>query len=324
MKNRYDESNKVTILSILLNIGLTIMKIVAGFIGNSSAIIADGLHSASDIITSIGILIGNKISRKPRDEEHQYGHEKAESLVSFILAAVLIIVALEIGYNGAIELFNINTIEVPSVLPLIVALISIGVKEYQYQITIRVANKINSSSLKADAWHHRSDAFSSVAAFIGIGGAMLGYKILEPIATIVVAVIVCKVALEIFINAMNELMDVSISEEEEKKILEYCKNTNGVKHIKTMRTRKHGAFAYVDLVICVDGNLTVIQGHDIASDLEKKLIDEISLIKGITVHVEPCNNKVDSCDKEISKEPQILEEHICTECNSKDCLNNGK
>ena len=167
-------------------------------------------------------------------------------------------------------------------------------------------------------------AFSSVAAFIGIGGAMLGYKILEPIATIVVAVIVCKVALEIFINAMNELMDVSISEEEEKKILEYCKNTNGVKHIKTMRTRKHGAFAYVDLVICVDGNLTVIQGHDIASDLEKKLIDEISLIKGITVHVEPCNNKVDSCDKEISKEPQILKEHICTECNSKDCLNNGK
>ena len=153
---------------------------------------------------------------------------------------------------------------------------------------------------------------------------MLGYKILEPIATIVVAVIVCKVALEIFINAMNELMDVSISEEEEKKILEYCKNTNGVKHIKTMRTRKHGAFAYVDLVICVDGNLTVIQGHDIASDLEKKLIDEISLIKGITVHVEPCSNKVDSCDKEISKEPQILKEHICTECNSKDCLNNSK
>ena len=110
MKNRYDESNKVTILSILLNIGLTIMKIVAGFIGNSSAIIADGLHSASDIITSIGILIGNKISRKPRDEEHQYGHEKAESLVSFILAAVLIIVALEIGYNGAIELFMLRNV----------------------------------------------------------------------------------------------------------------------------------------------------------------------------------------------------------------------
>ena len=293
METRYEEASKVTILAILWNVFLSVIKIFAGVIGNSTAMIADGIHSASDIITSVGVLIGNKISSKPGDKEHNYGHEKAETLVSFLLS-------------------------------LVVAVISIAIKEYQYRITIKVAKKINSPALKADAWHHRSDAFSSVAAFIGIGGAMLGYKILEPIATIVVAVIVCKVALEIFINAMNELMDVSISEEEEKKILEYCKNTNGVKHIKTMRTRKHGAFAYVDLVICVDGNLTVIQGHDIASDLEKKLIDEISLIKGITVHVEPCNNKVDSCDKEISKEPQILKEHICTECNSKDCLNNGK
>ena len=174
MEKRYDESNKVTILSILLNIGLTIMKILAGVFGNSTAIIADGLHSASDIITSIGILIGNKISRKPRDEEHQYGHEKAESLVAFVLAAVLIIVAVEIGYKGVAALFNLNEIQVPTLLPLIVALISIGVKEYQYQITIRVAKKINSSSLKADAWHHRSDALSSIAAFIGSGGAMVG------------------------------------------------------------------------------------------------------------------------------------------------------
>ena len=173
MKNRYDESNKVTLITILLNIGLTILKILAGILGNSTAIIADGLHSASDIITSIGILIGNKISRKPRDDEHQYGHEKAESLVSFILAAVLIIVALKIGYDGVKELFNINDILIPNALPLIVALISIGVKEYQYQITIRVAKRINSSSLKADAWHHRSDALSSIAAFVGIGGAMI-------------------------------------------------------------------------------------------------------------------------------------------------------
>ena len=289
MKNRYDESNKVTILSILLNIGLTIMKIVAGFIGNSSAIIADGLHSASDIITSIGILIGNKISRKPRDEEHQYGHEKAESLVSFILAAVLIIVALEIGYNGAIELFNINTIEVPSVLPLIVALISIGVKEYQYQITIRVANKINSSSLKADAWHHRSDALSSVAAFVGIGGAMLGFKVFDPIASIVVAIFVAKVGIEILVGSTNELMDVSIDLEQEEQIKEIAKNTEGVRNLGEIRSRKHGAMAYVDLVICVDGDLTVREGHDIANQLEKDIIREMEFVKGITVHVEPCN-----------------------------------
>ena len=149
MENRYDESNKITIISILLNIGLTILKILAGILGNSTAIIADGLHSASDIITSIGILIGNKISRKPRDDEHQYGHEKAESLVSFILAAVLIGIALKIGYDGFKDLININNILVPNALPLVVALISIAVKEYQYQITIRVAKKINSSVIKS-------------------------------------------------------------------------------------------------------------------------------------------------------------------------------
>ena len=123
MGNRYDESNKITVISILLNIGLTILKILAGILGNSTAIIADGLHSASDIITSIGILIGNKISRKPRDDEHQYGHEKAESLVSFILAAVLIGIALKIGYDGFKDLININNILVPNALPLVVALI---------------------------------------------------------------------------------------------------------------------------------------------------------------------------------------------------------
>ena len=155
--NRYDESNKVTIISILLNIGLTVIKVIAGILGNSTAIIADGLHSASDIITYIGILIGNRISRKPRDDEHQYGHEKAESLVSFILASVLIIVALKLGYDGVKNLININKIIKPTMLPLIVSLISIGVKEYQYQITIKVAKKTNSSSLRADAWHHRSD-----------------------------------------------------------------------------------------------------------------------------------------------------------------------
>ena len=204
------------------------------------------------------------------------------------------------------------------------AVISIAIKEYQYRITIKVAKKINSPSLKADAWHHRSDALSSVAAFIGIGGAMLGYKILEPIATIVVALIVCKVALEIFTNSMNELMDVSIDEEQEKQIIEYCKETTGVKHIKTMRTRKHGAFAYVDLVICVDGALTVKQGHDIANDLEKKLINELAIIKGITVHVEPCISEFDLCNKEVEIKPEIIDEVPCIDCNSKECLNNDK
>ena len=324
METRYEEASKVTILAILWNVFLSIIKVLAGVIGNSTAMIADGIHSASDIITSVGVLIGNKISSKPGEKEHNYGHEIAETLVSFLLSIMLIVVAVTIGVDGAKKIFNLDEVKIPTLIPLVVAVISIAIKEYQYRITIKVAKKINSPSLKADAWHHRSDALSSVAAFIGIGGAMLGYKILEPIATIVVALIVCKVALEIFTNSMNELMDVSIDEEQEKQIIEYCKETTGVKHIKTMRTRKHGAFAYVDLVICVDGALTVKQGHDIANDLEKKLINELAIIKGITVHVEPCISEFDLCNKEVEIKPEIIDEVSCIDCNSKECLNNDK
>ncbi|WP_294172963.1 cation diffusion facilitator family transporter [uncultured Clostridium sp.] len=290
MEKRYDESNKVTILSILLNIGLTIMKILAGVFGNSTAIIADGLHSASDIITSIGILIGNKISRKPRDEEHQYGHEKAESLVAFVLAAALIIVAVEIGYKGVAALFNLNEIQVPTLLPLIVALISIGVKEYQYQITIRVAKKINSSSLKADAWHHRSDALSSIAAFIGIGGAMLGFKILDPIASIIVAIVVVKVGIDILKSACDELMDSSISKQDIGEIKSMIDNNQKIYGIKDFKSRKYGSVAYIDMSIFIDKAKTLEEAHDIADDLEHNIISTLSYIKEINIHTEPYNN----------------------------------
>ena len=290
MGNRYDESNKITVISILLNIGLTILKILAGILGNSTAIIADGLHSASDIITSIGILIGNKISRKPRDDEHQYGHEKAESLVSFILAAVLIGIALKIGYDGFKDLININNILVPNALPLVVALISIAVKEYQYQITIRVAKKINSSSLKADAWHHRSDAFSSIAAFIGIGGAMLGFKILDPIASIIVAIVVIKVGIEILKSACDELMDSSISKEDIREIKSLIDNNKKIYGIKDFKSRKYGSIAYIDMSIFIDKSKTLEEAHDIADNLEHCIFSYLNYIKEINIHTEPYNN----------------------------------
>ena len=291
MGNRYDESNKITVISILLNIGLTILKILAGILGNSTAIIADGLHSASDIITSIGILIGNKISRKPRDDEHQYGHEKAESLVSFILAAVLIGIALKIGYDGFKDLININNILVPNALPLVVALISIAVKEYQYQITIRVAKKINSSSLKADAWHHRSDAFSSIAAFVGIGGAMLGFKILDPIASIIVAIVVIKVGIEILKSACDELMDSSISKEDIREIKLLIDNNENVYGIKDFKSRKYGSVAYIDMSIFIDKSKSLEEAHDIADKLERNIISNLGYIKEINIHTEPFKNQ---------------------------------
>ena len=290
METRYEESDKVTIQSILWNIFLTIIKIFAGIFGKSSAMISDGLHSASDIISSVGVLIGNKIAKTPNDKEHNYGHEKAETLVSFLLSILLIIVSLKIGWGALQSLFNLDSVQVPTVLPLIVSIISIGIKEYQYRITIRIANRINSPSLKADAWHHRSDALSSIAAFIGIGGAMLGFKALDPIASIVVALFVAKVGFDILKDSTNELMDYSIDDEQEEQIRKIAEKIDGVINLGELRTRKHGAMAYVDLTICVNKDLTVLEGHELAHKIEKYIINEMKFVKGITVHVEPCIN----------------------------------
>ncbi len=287
MEKRYNESNKVTMISIILNIVLTILKIFAGIIGQSSAIIADGLHSASDIITSIGVLIGNKISRKPKDMEHQYGHEKAETLVSFILSAILIIVALDIGIQGVKVLFNPSIITTPTILPLIVSVISILVKEYQYHITIKVARKINSPSLKADAWHHRSDALSSIAAFIGIGGAILGFKLLDPIASITVALVVIKVGIDILKTSCNELMDTSINPKDLELINSIANSYSDIKGISSMKSRKHGSFAYIDMSILIDHNKTLCSAHEISHKLEKLIIAELPYIKEINIHIEP-------------------------------------
>ena len=290
MKDRFEEVKRVTYLAIILNIVLTIIKIIAGLLGKSNSMIADGVHSASDAISSIGVLIGNKVSSMPDDKEHNYGHEKAETLVSFVLSLLLIFVSVTIGIEGIKSLFNLDKLQVPTILPLIVSVISVLIKEYQYRITIKVANKINSPALKADAWHHRSDALSSIAAFVGIGGSMLGFKALDPLASIAVAIFVAKVGIEILLNSVNELMDLSIDDEQEEQIKQIANNTDGVMNLGELKTRKHGAMAYVDLTICVDGSLTVKEGHDIAHKLEKRMVDEMEFIKGITVHVEPCIN----------------------------------
>ena len=286
--NRFEETTKVTIISILWNIVLTIIKVLGGILGKSNAMIADGLHSASDIISSIGVLIGNHIAKTPHDKEHNYGHEKAETLVSFLLSILLIFVSLKISLGGINSLFYLNEVKIPTILPLVISLISIGIKEYQYRITIKVAKMTNSPALKADAWHHRSDALSSIAAFIGIGGSILGFKALDPIATIVVGLFVTKVGFDILKDSTNELMDYSLDEKEELQILEIAKSTDGVLNLGELRSRKHGSMAYVDLTICVNKDLTVLQGHEISNKLEISILEELQIVKGITVHVEPC------------------------------------
>lgn len=198
--------------------------------------------------------------------------------------------AIKIGYDGVIDLFNINTLEIPSVLPLIVSVISIGVKEYQYQITIRVAKKINSSSLKADAWHHRSDALSSIAAFIGIGGAMLGFKVLDPIASIIVAIVVVKVGVDILKSSCGELMDSSISKKDIDQIENIIESDDKIYGIKDFKSRKYGSVAYIDMSIFIDKSKTLEEAHDIADKLEQNIISKLNYIKEINIHTEPFSN----------------------------------
>lgn len=287
MEDRYNESNKVTILSIILNILLTVLKILSGIFGKSSAIIADGIHSASDIITSLGVLIGNNLAKKPNDLEHPYGHERIETIISFILASVLILVAMNIGIKGINSLLNPNNILTPNAFPLIVSFISVIIKEFQFKITIKVANKTNSPSLKADAWHHRSDALSSIAAFIGIGGAMFGIKILDPIATIIVALIVIKVGFNIFKSSFDELIDRSIDISDIYAIKEITNETLEITSINSFKSRKHGPFAYIDMTISLNKDLTLFEAHKVADNLEKNIILKFPYIKEINIHTEP-------------------------------------
>lgn len=295
MDNRLKESTDVTIKAIILNFILVILKVFAGIIGKSSAMIADGFHSASDMITSIGVLFGNYISSKPNDEGHNYGHEKAETLVSFLLSMILIIASLKIGYNAILVFGNLNAVEMPTFLPLIIAVVSIIINEYQFYITIKVANKTNSPSLRADAWHHRSDSLSSVAVLVGVAGTMMGFKVLEPISCLMVAIIVCKAGLEIFLTSIDELMDASVSKEELSKIVSAAKNTEGVLDIlySDLKTRKHGPYIYIDITLIVHEHISVLEGHIIGHNAEENIMKNIENVKGISVHVEPnCQNGV--------------------------------
>ncbi|OPJ55073.1 cation diffusion facilitator family transporter [Alkalithermobacter paradoxus] len=288
MDDRLNESTNVTIKSIVINIVLSISKIGAGVFGNSNAMVADGIHSASDIVTSIGVLLGNIIARKPNDEDHNYGHEKAETLVAFVLSLILIYVGFKIGSSSFKLIFNLNDIKTPTILPIIAAIVSILLKEYQFYITIKVANKINSPSLKADAWHHRSDSLSSIGALLGIIGSRLGFKILDPIAGVLVSILVIKVGIDILKTSANELLDYSINKDEEEKIRNIIISVEGVNHITSFKSRKHGPYVYIDLAICVDPNITVYKGHEIAHNVEDKIKESIDNIKGIAVHIDAC------------------------------------
>ncbi|WZL74411.1 cation diffusion facilitator family transporter [Clostridiaceae bacterium 35-E11] len=285
--------DKVIRTTIILNVLLTMIKIGAGYFGNSSAIIADGLHSASDIATSVGVVLGMLFASKPKDEQHQYGHEKAESIAGFILAAILILTGINIGYQSLKTIF-MQTYQIPQSYTAIVALISIVIKEYQFRITAQAAKELNSNAMMGDAWHHRSDAFSSIAALVGIIGARLGYAFLDPLAGTVVSVIVVKIGFKLLLATVDELMDGAIDIEQMKSVAEEIKMIQGVKSITEFRGRKHGSKGYIDIKICVDARITVHKGHTIGEKVEQLILDRIVNIKDVVVHIDPCHENKDN------------------------------
>lgn len=275
-----------SLVTIIVNVLLAGFKIAAGIIGRSNAMIADGVHTLSDVLTTFIVLAGLKISSKEADEKHQYGHEKYESVFAKILSILLLLTGGLIGFESFKILIS-GVVTKPKSIALIAAIISIIVKEAMYWYTIKVAKKIKSISMEADAWHHRSDALSSIGTFLGILGASLGFPALDPIAGIIVSIFVIKVGVELYIKSVKELTDESASEQLIIEMKEKICSIEGVEEIKSLKSRIFGNKIYVDLEIFVDQNITVKEGHDIAEKVHDKLEREIRDIKHCMVHVEP-------------------------------------
>lgn len=290
MKNFEKIAVKVSIVSIVGNIILSIFKLLSGIIAHSSAMVSDAVHSASDVFSSIIVIIGIKISAKESDKEHPYGHERMECVASIVLAVILFITGLFIGVDAVKNIKDGNNIKIPGLPALIASVVSIIAKELMFQYTRYYGKKIDSGAIMADAWHHRSDALSSIGALIGITGARIGFPILEPIASLVICLFIVKASFDIFKDAVDKMVDHSCDDETEKQIRECVLAQEGVKGIDLLRTRIFGNKIYADIEINADGNKTLSEGHAIAENVHSVIEKEFPKVKHIMVHVNPEKN----------------------------------
>lgn len=290
MKSNFEKvAMRVATVSIIWNLILSAFKLIAGIVAHSGAMVSDAVHSASDVLSSFIVMIGVKISSKESDLEHPYGHERMECVAAIILATILAGTGLGIGAGAVKTLSNgtYNTIT-PGLLALIAAILSIIVKEAMFWYTRHFAKQIDSGALMADAWHHRSDALSSVGALIGIGGARLGFHILEPIASIVICIFIEKAALDIFGDSIEKMVDRSCDKEIEDGIRACALSVDGVMDVDMVRTRLFGNKIYVDMEIAADGNQTLHAAHAIAEEVHNAIEEQFTKVKHIMVHVNPC------------------------------------
>lgn len=293
MENRVQTAKKVTWVGFYYNLFLTIAKIAAGIFGKSTAMLADGIHSLSDFVTDFIVLFFLDISGKDRDEKHRYGYGKYETFASLLISLALLLVGLGILYNGVKEVIHViqgETIERPSIIALIAALVSIIVKEYLFRYTRAAGKKIENQAIIANAWHHRSDAFSSIGTALGISGAIfLGDKwiILDPIAGIIVSILIIKVANELGLPSANELLETALPHHIEDKILQIVNSHAEVKNPHNLKTRKIGYVIAMDMHIKLDKELSFVRAHDVVTEVEMDLRKHFGDKTLISIHYEP-------------------------------------
>lgn len=291
MKNQTNEkiAVHVSIMTIIGNALLSLFKFIAGIFGHSSAMLSDAIHSFSDVLSTLIVIAGVKIANKQADQDHPYGHERMECVAALLLAIMLALTGGTIGYS-AIQIIakqNTQTLPIPTTLALVAAIVSILTKEGMFWYTKIAADKINSGALRADAWHHRSDAFSSIGSLIGIAGAQMGYPLLDPLASIIICAFILKVAYDIFLDSINKMVDHSCDAETEENIRQVILKNKDVKAIDLLKTRIFGNRIYIDVEIAVESTITVLESHEIAKQVHDQVEKEISLVKHCMVHVNP-------------------------------------
>lgn len=280
---------KLSLVSIIGNILLSGFKLFAGIAGHSGAMLSDAVHSLSDVITTFIAFLGVKISKKPADKAHPYGHDRLECIASLILGVILLITGLGIGKTGLTNIFsgNYNELAIPGAIALAAALVSIIGKESMFWYTRYYARQINSAAFMADAWHHRSDAFSSIGSLIGIGGAMLGFPVLDSAASVVICLFILKVSYDILLDAFRKMMDTSCGDDYEQKMTDYIEAQDDVVCVDVLHSRMFGNKVYIDLEIEVDGDKPLRETHEVAERVHNSVEKHFPNVKHIMIHVNP-------------------------------------
>jgi len=305
-EQRKQETNRITLWGVAVNLMLSVIKITGGLLGQSQALLADGIHSVSDLVSDAMVLLAVKHAGEDADEDHPYGHARYETLATVALGILLMGVAIGIAYDAVLRLESPEEIHVPALYTLIIAAISILSNEGLYHATRAVAKKIRSPLLEANAWHHRSDAVSSIVVLVGIGATYLGYPMLDAVAAILVALMIAKIGMDLSRQSLQELVDTALEPEMVEQIKQTILNIDDVRELHLLRSRRMGHNALVDVHIQVSPKLSVSEGHHISESVEKALIGKFDEINDVTVHIDPEDDETAASCKDLPLRSELL------------------